>query len=408
MDAVPVVLHGLVLSTVGLHLTHALAQRSQAGRFYRAARAALGASSPVSPARLPSVDVVIPCFNEDPDLLQACCASLARQDYQGALRFWLVDDSSHNRTQLRPVYRHWQRQPHWHVQLHDRNLGKRQAQNTALHQGTGELVLTIDSDTVIASDGVRRLVNAFLANDKVVAVTGDVAALNAEVNWLTSLINQRYDFMFSQERAAQAANNALLCCSGPCAMYRRSILQQVWDAYLAQSYRGRRCVSGDDLHLTNLVLAANRSHKAQYVPTARAWTQVPETLRDFVRQQTRWQRSAYRELRWTLAALRGRPRYLHLDTAARLLAPLLLAPLLMLTTADTVVGRGDPGRHTAAVAAALTAGALTTVGRRPGSARFTLLYGAVFIALLPMRLWSLSTRAREHWGTRSPQPHSVS
>ena len=93
---------------------------------------------------------------------------------------------------------------------------------------------------------------------------------------------------------------------------------------------------------------------------------------------------------------------------ARLLAPLLLAPLLMLTTADTVVGRGDPGRHTAAVAAALTAGALTTVGRRPGSARFTLLYGAVFIALLPMRLWSLSTRAREHWGTRSPQPHSVS
>jgi hypothetical protein len=127
-----------------------------------------------------------------------------------------------------------------------------------------------------------------------------------------------------------------------------------------------------------------------------------------VRQQTRWQRSAYREWRWTLAALRGRSRYLHLDTTARLLAPLLLAPLLMLAGADAVVGRGDPGRGTAAVAAALTSGALTTVGCRPRSARFTLLYGALFIGLLPVRLWSLRTRAREHWGTRGPQPHSAS
>jgi N-acetylglucosaminyltransferase len=408
MDAVAVVLHGLVVSTVGLNLIHALAQRSQAARFYRQARAALGVPSPVSHAGLPGVDVVIPCFNEDPDLLQACCASLARQDYQGALRFWLVDDSSHNRARLRPIYRYWGRQPHWQVYLHDRNMGKRQAQQTALHRGTGELVLAIDSDTVIASDGVRRLVDAFLTDDKVVAATGDVGALNAKVNRLTSIIDLRYDFMFNQERAAQAANDAQLCCSGPCAMYRRSVLQQVWNDYLTQTYRGQRCVSGDDLHLTNLVLAADQSHKARYVPLARAWTQVPETLRGFVRQQTRWQRSAYREWRWTRAALRGRSRYLRLDTTARQLAPLLLAPLLVLAGADVFVGRGDPGRNTAAVAAALTAGALTTVGCRPRSPRFTLLYGALFIGLLPVRLWSLRTRAREEWGTRSPQPDNAS
>jgi N-acetylglucosaminyltransferase len=123
-----------------------------------------------------------------------------------------VDDASYNHAQLRPIYQYWGRQPRWQVYLHDRNLGKRQAQNTALHRGTGELVLTIDSDTVIASDGVRRLVDALLTNDQVVAATGDVAALNADVNWLTSIIDQRYDFMFNQERAAQSANDALLCC----------------------------------------------------------------------------------------------------------------------------------------------------------------------------------------------------
>jgi N-acetylglucosaminyltransferase len=391
------VLQGLVLSTVGLTLANALAQRSQAGRFHRTAPAARS----VPPDQLPSVDVVIPCFNEDPNLLQACCASLARQDYKGALRFWLVDDASPNRARLRPIYGHWGRQPRWQVDLHDHNLGKRQAQDTALRQATGELVLTIDSDTMIAPDGVRQLVDAFLADDRVAAVTGEVAAMNRSVNLLTSLIDQRYDFIFNEERAAQAVNDALLCCSGPFAMYRRSVLRQVWDDYLTQTYRGQRCVSGDDLHLTNLVLAADQTHKARYVPAAHAWTQVPETLGGFVRQQTRWNRSFYRELRWTRAALRGRAGYLYLDTAVRLLAPLLLAPLLVLAAADATAGLGDPGRDIAAVAAALTAGTLTTVGRRPGSARFTLLYGMLFICvLLPVRLWSLLTRARDHWGTR--------
>jgi N-acetylglucosaminyltransferase len=30
----------------------------------------------------PAVDVVIPCFNEDPDLLNACCRSVAAQDHR--------------------------------------------------------------------------------------------------------------------------------------------------------------------------------------------------------------------------------------------------------------------------------------------------------------------------------------
>jgi N-acetylglucosaminyltransferase len=405
MDAVPSVLYGLVLSMVGLTLAYALGQRSQAGRFHRAAaRAALPESSPVSPDRLPSVDVLIPCFNEDPDLLQACCVSLARQDYQGAVSFWLVDDASRNRTELRRIYRYWGRQQRWQVHLHDRNLGKRQAQDTALRRISGDLVLTIDSDTVIAADGVRQLVDAFLADDRVSAATGQVAALNRDVNLLTSIIDQRYDFIFNEERAAQAVNDALLCCSGPFAMYRRSVLRQVWDDYLSQIYRRQQCVSGDDLHLTNLVLAADRTHKARYIPAAQAWTQVPETLSDFVRQQTRWNRSFYRELRWTRAALRGRSGYLYLDTAVRLLVPLLLAPMLLLAVVDAAAGYGDPGRNAAAVVATLIAGAMTTVGRRPGSARFALLYGTLFVSLLvPVRLWSLSTRARDSWGTRSPR-----
>jgi N-acetylglucosaminyltransferase len=46
--------------------------------------------------RAPSVDVIVPCYNEDPRLLDACCAALEaqRSDYPGRVNVWLVDDGS--------------------------------------------------------------------------------------------------------------------------------------------------------------------------------------------------------------------------------------------------------------------------------------------------------------------------
>jgi N-acetylglucosaminyltransferase len=49
---------------------------------------------------VPSVDVIVPCFNEDPIILSECLASLAEQDYAGKLRFYVVDDGSKNRDAL--------------------------------------------------------------------------------------------------------------------------------------------------------------------------------------------------------------------------------------------------------------------------------------------------------------------
>jgi N-acetylglucosaminyltransferase len=37
----------------------------------------------------PSVDVVVPCFNEDPDVLRHCLDSILGQSYEGSLRLWV-------------------------------------------------------------------------------------------------------------------------------------------------------------------------------------------------------------------------------------------------------------------------------------------------------------------------------
>jgi N-acetylglucosaminyltransferase len=352
----------------------------------------------------PSVDVVLPCYNEDPAVLAACCASLEAQDYPGELHVFLIDDGSSNRDAVTGVYQRYHDHAGWTVLLLDHN-GKRRAQDAAVSAGTGELVVTVDSDTVFAPDGIRRLVGAF-ADPRVGAVTGDVRVANRTQSWLTRLIDERYRLLFEHERAAQSRVGAVLCCAGPFSAYRRSALKGVWAAYLSQTFMGNRTVAGDDIHLTNLVLA--NGYDSQYEPSAKAFTTVPTTLRRYLRQQLRWNRSFYRELVPTLGAVTGRERfrYLALDVMSRLLLPLLLVLGLILAVTQAImalVSLAEPSTALAGFGALAAAGVVSAglLRLKTSKLTFVLLYGLIYVGLLiPVRLWALGTVREEGWCTR--------
>jgi N-acetylglucosaminyltransferase len=354
-------------------------------------------SSPQAPYR-PSVDVVVPCYNEDPHLLAACLWSLRRQDYKGEMRVWVVDDGSGNRETLLPVLSAGSGLDQ-RVLMLDGNHGKREAQAAALREGSGEVVVTIDSDTTIAPDGIRRIV-AQLRNRRVGAVTGNLRASNADATWLTRLIDVRYRLLFERERAAQSHFGTVFCCAGPFSAYRREAVEQVLPRYLGQRFCGRRRVFGDDLKLTNLVLEAG--YESVFEPAAEAVTSVPTTLRRFARQQLRWNRSFYRELPQMLRLLRGRSRYLAFDLAARTLLPALVAVGTAATAVDAVTAAWRVPTDLGALA--LMAVATLDLGlspARPEGRRFAVGYGLVFVGLLlPIRLWAACTLFQNHWGTR--------
>jgi cellulose synthase/poly-beta-1,6-N-acetylglucosamine synthase-like glycosyltransferase len=392
---------------MGIALAYAVLQGRLASRH-------VSSSRPVREGGWPSVDVVLPCYNEDAAVLADCCAALERQDYPGELRMFLVDDGSANRDAIEAaVYRRYRDRDGWTVVLLARNLGKRVAQDAAVRRGRGELVVTMDSDTSVAPDGIRRLVAAF-ADEGIGAVTGDVRVRNLHHNRLTRLIDERYRLLFEQERAAQGMVGAVLCCSGPFSAYRRSALDKVWRDYLLQTFAGRTCVAGDDIHLTNLVLA--HGYRSLYEPSAKALTIVPTTLRGYLRQQARWNRSFYRELLPTLRILPKRSPYLALDVGARLLLPLLLAACVVLAAVRAVrtvqdAAPGDPrvlvGAGVVGLMVACSAWLLAgkVLGRARGKLDFVLLYGLLYVLLLiPVRFWSLATVLRNGWGTRREAP----
>ena len=388
-------LRGVFLLYVTLVLLHSTLERVYAQRSRRQRRAR---PDPVpEPAWWPAVDVVIPCFNEDPALLEACCRSVAGQDYRGRLQVWLVDDGSANRDALLAVYERWADKG-WNVWLLDGNTGKRAAQDEGVRRGGGELVVLMDSDTVLAPDAVRQAAAGF-GDDQVGAVSGSIGVLNAPTNLLTRLIYQRYRLRFQVERPAQGFFTSLLCCSGPFAVYRRSLLAELWPRYLNQTFGGVRCTNGDDLHLTNLVLATRR--QVLFEPRAVASTWVPRSLPLYLRQQLRWNRSFYRELRWTFAGIRTRHPYLALDVLARALLPLLLAAALVLLASEGLLAGWELLAADLSLAVAMLCVSAAFLLVHGASVPFLLLYGPLHMVLLvPVRGGALLTLASPRWETR--------
>jgi len=407
-----------------LSAAYSVRQRSLAAR----PEAIDGRDTPAGDFR-PSVDVIVTCFNEDVNLLESCLRSVLDQDYPTELlRVFIVDDGSSNIAELERVYGAYAARPGWLVVRAPRNQGKRLAQDTANGLGFGDLVLMVDSDTVIERDGIARLVSRF-TDEEVGAVCSNIKVLNRGTNWLTKAQTHRYDLLFNQERAAQSRLGAVLCCAGPFAMFRRAALDAevelplslwrdadteratVWRHYLRQRplpLLGRRaCVSGDDLHLTHLVLLAE--YRSEYEPTAVALTQVPEELGHFRRQQQRWNRSMYRELPWTLILLlRRRAPDLWLDVAGRALLPLLLVAVQLQLAGLALLGGREGAVAAGTVAGALLVGHWLGLPRQHRSPGFFLRYGAVYVGmLLPVKLYALATPLVGSWGTRlapSPRP----
>jgi hyaluronan synthase/N-acetylglucosaminyltransferase len=368
---------------------------------HRSHRAFVQATGETAAGFRPSVDVVVAAYDEDPDSLTACFESVVDQDYEGTLNVYVVDDFSPNRAELAPIYEHYGALPGWSILLPEWNRGKRHAQDAAFRECRGDILVTIDSDTIVAPDGVRKIVEAF-ADPRVGAATGDIGVTNWRRNLLTRLIGMRYWVAFNQERAAQGWFRTVLCCSGPLAAYRRSVLERVWDDYIRQTFRGVSCTYGDDRHLTNLVLAGGSD--TLFVPGARAITNAPESLRGYLRQQLRWNKSFYRELLWTLPFLARRSGYMVFDVLVQTLLPLLLTLAIVSSLAFAILF--DPTRILRyAAAIAIMAMIRCTYAiyrtRRPSFLLFVL-YGFLHAALLiPLRIRALATLTDNRWGTRT-------
>lgn len=355
----------------------------------------------------PSVAVVVPAYNEEEAIERSIEAILATDYPHAKLEVVVVNDGSTDETGA-VLERIAQRNERVNVLQFAKNRGKRAAMAAGIRATTAEIVVFVDSDSVLAPDAVRWLVQDFAASN-VGAVAGHADVLNARESWLTRMQAVWYLIAFRVFKAAESVFGTVTCCSGCFAAYRRGAIELHLATWEQQTFLGRPATVGDDRALTNLVLAG---WKTRYQARAHSATLVPSELRKFLTQQARWKRSWAREsVRLARHIWRKHPFAAiatYASMALPLLAPWVIARALLWNPLVEVL---SPLVYLGGILIfALLYGLYYAAWR--GMRDTVWLFGLVFVAVyLTFLVWqtyyAILTVRRTKWGTRPDTASAV-
>jgi hyaluronan synthase len=172
------------------------------------------------------------------------------------------------------------------------NRGKRAALAEGFRRATGEVIVTIDSDSVIERGTLLAMTGPF-RNPKIGAVAGKVSVYNRFSGLIPRMLHVRFTLSFDFLRRVQSTYGTVYCCPGALAAYRASVVQRVLEPWLNQRFLGVRCTFGEDRALTNFILASG--YDSVYQDSAVVHTVVPETYGKLCKMYLRWDRSYVRE-----------------------------------------------------------------------------------------------------------------
>ncbi|MED3197981.1 glycosyltransferase [Bacillus toyonensis] len=352
------------------------------------------------------VSVFIPSYNENPEAVVKTIQSILNQD-KPVHELFFVDDGSPNPSGYQAALQlkeEWERThkgsmfPRLIVHRLEKNLGKRHAQIWGFKQATGDIFFTVDSDGYVYPNALKELLRPF-NNPRVMAVTGHINARNRNKNFLTKLLDMRYDNAFRVERAAQSVTGNILVCSGPISCYRKEVVLDNLEHYGNHTFLGDLVQSGDDRCLTNYAILKG---KTVYQETAKCDTDVPETFRQFLKQQIRWNKSFFRE---SLQALRigfQKPKILIwviLELSLWILFGFVI--LLSVFLKAKIIGYVLLVYYLMYLAISAYARNVYYIWKHPFIFLLAPVYGLIHLGLLfPLRLYALLTIKVNGWGTR--------
>lgn len=259
----------------------------------------------VTMADAPWLTVIIPAYNEGEMVLRSI-ESVANAQYpRDRLELLVVDDGSNDDTWMH-IQTATRRYPDLVVAQRLRiNKGKRAALAVGFERARGDVVVTLDSDSVIEHDALLAIAGPF-RKPTVGAVAGKVKVLNRREGLIPRMLHVRYVVSFDFQRASESAYGTVYCCPGALTAYRTSLVREVLNSWLQQKFLGAPCTIGEDRALTSLVLS--RGYDTVYQRSAVVHTVAPLCYGKLCRMFLRWERSYVREEVQFLRIVWKRPR----------------------------------------------------------------------------------------------------
>ncbi|XWN37737.1 MAG: glycosyltransferase [Balneola sp.] len=272
-----------------------------------------------------SVSIIVPAYNEEQNIIENV-RSLMQVDFSD-FEVIVSNDGSTDRTlemlmdeyeleesglyipdrlpskRIKKVYRS---KIHENLIVLDKENGKRaDAVNAAINAAHKDLICTIDADSWLEQNVLRKMLRAFIEDDKTIGVGGIIRVSNgcrfenntmSEIKLPKKLVPKiqvlEYIRSFLFGRIGWDKLNSLLIISGAFGVFDREAVLKV-GGYDVESI-------GEDFELT---LKLHRYHKEEeidynirFFPEPVCWTEVPSTWNALSSQRNRWQRGLFETL----------------------------------------------------------------------------------------------------------------
>jgi len=226
----------------------------------------------------PRITVIVPAWNEEVGIVRTV-ESILEADY-AEIQLIVANDGSTDGTdaRMKQCLRAFAADPirgRTLTYLPLENGGKARALNRALRHATGDIIVTIDADSIVAPDAIAAIVRR-LDDPAVGAVAGNVIVANGRKPIaLIQQLEYLYGFFFKR---CDSLFDSVYIIGGAAAAYRREVLDEVggFDPKIIT----------EDIEMSMRILA--HGYKTRYAADGVVYTEGPSEFKGLCNQRLRW------------------------------------------------------------------------------------------------------------------------
>ncbi|MBW2961447.1 glycosyltransferase [Mesonia aestuariivivens] len=248
---------------------------------------------PVDNESLPTSTIIVPAYNEG-ELVYKTLISLAESDYpEEKMQLISIDDGSKDDTWNWMLKAKNELGERLAIYQQPKNKGKRHALHRGFKLATGDIFITVDSDSIVEKNTLRNMASPFVGNEKCGAVAGNVRVLNRKKALIPRMLNVSFAFSFEFVRSAQSTLGTVMCTPGALAAYRKEAVLNCLSDWINQTFNGQPSDIGEDRAMTNMIL--KQGYHVLFQRNAFVFTNIPERYKNLYKMFIRWERSNVRE-----------------------------------------------------------------------------------------------------------------
>jgi len=221
----------------------------------------------------PKISIIVPAYNEEVTIKE-CIRSLLNLDYPN-YEIIVIDDGSTDKTlgeakkfEISGV-----------KVIHQENRGKPNALNNGILSSKGEIAVTVDADTKLHRESLKKIASRFVADRHLGAVAGNVK-VDPAPGLLNTLQAAEYTTGINLVRKAQSILGCVMIVPGPIAALKKEAVERV--GFFSDD------TFAEDFDVTMKILKAG--YRVEYEDEAIAYTDAPKNLEDLMKQRRRWYR----------------------------------------------------------------------------------------------------------------------